>query len=360
MDVKDYLVTLCLRRAELSGLKELPGGAKDQLTPLVLLAPWLATTPLSRAIEKFEEAYPARPYFIDVDTYYQPSDKWNDAKDEWTRLAQSPSDLELWHSLISSYPNACPCIQMAGSSLESALSQIEWARAHNRSFCLRMNMVDGIGAGIPAWLPDLVAVLIDEGSVDYAVVFDYGFVQNAIDIAPKAIGYIKEYFNDVPPVIPVVVSCTSFPNDFTPFDGVDEKGFTNRDLVAQIRQATNHPRVIYGDWGSTRPRSNGFGSTPKNRIDYPTDTGWIFARNNDVSISFQEAAQRIIDSDYWTGDLGIWGEQLIAGAAAGQSFAIDTMPKMYSARINIHLHRQAFYGHLPPPDALDEAWSDDL
>jgi hypothetical protein len=50
----------------------------------------------------------------------------------------------------------------------------------------------------------------------------------------------------------------------------------------------------------------------------------------------------------------------IAGAAAGQTFAIDSMPKMYSARINIHLHRQAFYGHLPPPEALDEAWSDDL
>lgn len=47
-------------------------------------------------------------------------------------------------------------------------------------------------------------------------------------------------------------------------------------------------------------------------------------------------------------------------AAAGQAFAIDSMPKMYSARINIHLHRQAFYGHLPTPQALDEAWSDDL
>jgi hypothetical protein len=31
------------------------------------------------------------------------------------------------------------------------------------------------------------------------------------------------------------------------------------------------------------------------------------------------------------------------------------MPKMIAARINIH-HRQAFYGHLPPPD---EVWSDD-
>jgi hypothetical protein len=38
MEVTDYLVTLCIRRAELSGLKELPGSTKDRLTPLVLLA----------------------------------------------------------------------------------------------------------------------------------------------------------------------------------------------------------------------------------------------------------------------------------------------------------------------------------
>ena len=56
MDFSRYLVALCIRRAELSGLKELPGSAKDNLAPLVLLAPWMATTPLSRAIDKFEDA----------------------------------------------------------------------------------------------------------------------------------------------------------------------------------------------------------------------------------------------------------------------------------------------------------------
>jgi len=75
-------------------------------------------------------------------------------------------------------------------------------------------------------------------------------------------------------------------------------------------------------------------------------------------VPFQVAAKRITDSDYWSGNLGVWGEQLIEGTAAGQAFAIDTMPKMYSARINIHLHRQAFYEDLPPPEALDEEWSD--
>lgn len=160
--------------------------------------------------------------------------------------------------------------------------------------------------------------------------------------------------------IPVGISCTSFPRDFTPYDGAAEEVFTNRELVAQVQRASNRPRIVYGDWGTTRPRSYGHASQPKNRIDYPTDNSWVFARDRDESVDFRSAAARITGSGHWSGDLGIWGEQLIEGTAAGQAFAIDSMPKMYSVRINIHLHRQAFYGHLPPPEALDEAWSDDL
>ncbi|MCA3486623.1 MAG: beta family protein [Rhodobacter sp.] len=357
MEVTDYLVTLCIRRAELSGLKELPGSTKDQLTPLVLLAPWMATSPLSKAIDKFEDAYPGRPYFIDVDTYYHPGDNTNEAKETWTELAKRPADVAVWHELLLPYLNANPCLLMAGSTLESARAQIAWARENDRSFCLRMNMV---GPGIPTWMPTLVEELSEEGTVDYAVVFDFGLQDDALVIAPLAAGYIKSFFAGIPPEIPIAVCCTTFPSDFTVFDGIDELGFSNRDLLAQIKRATNHPRIIYSDWGSTKPRAYGHASAPKNRIDYPTDNGWVIARDNDDPVSFQAAAKRIIEkSKKWSGGLGVWGEQLIEGAAAGQTFAIDSMPKMYSARINIHLHRQAFYGHLPPPDALDEAWSDD-
>ncbi|MEO0550467.1 MAG: beta family protein [Pseudomonadota bacterium] len=359
MNVSEYIVTLCIRRAELSGLKELPGGAKDELTPVVLLAPWLATTPLSRAVDKFEDAYPNRPYFIDVDTYYQPGEKGNEAKDEWAELAKKPANLNVWHKLLLQYPNANPCLLMADATIESARAQIEWAREHNRSFCLRMNMAPGVGPGIPTWMPSLVAELTREGAVDYSVVFDFGLVKSALDIAPLATGYISSFFSGIPAEIPLSVCCTSFPSDFTVFDGLEELTFTNRQLIAQIRQATNHPKIIYGDWGSTKPRTYGHASPPKTRIDYPIDGGWVFARDQKTPVSFEEAAQRITGSANWSGTLGIWGEQLIEGAAAGQAFAIDSMPKMYSARINIHLHRQAFYGHLPPPEALDEEWTDD-
>lgn len=359
MDVQEYLVTLGIRPAELSGLKELPGTTKDRLTPLVLLAPWLATAPLSRALDKFEESYPSRPYFIDVDTYYHVNDKPNEAKELWARLAQKPADLDAWWGLLVDYPNANPCLLMAQQPIEKARDQIRWARENNRSFCLRMNLAEGIGSGIPQWMRTLVSELAEEGASDYAIVFEFGWVKDPLLFAITSIGYINTFASAIPSTIPISISCTSFPKDFTSYDGTREERFSNRQLIAQVQRETNHPRIVYGDWGTTRPRSYEHASQPKNRIDYPTDNSWVFARDRDESVDFQRAAARITDSEYWSGHLGIWGEQLIEGTAAGQAFAIDSMPKMYAARINIHLHRQAFYGHLPPPAELDEVWSDD-
>ena len=359
MDVQEYLVTLGIRPAELSGLKELPGTTKDRLTPLVLLAPWLATTPLSRALDKFEESYPSRPYFVDVDTYYQINDKPNEAKALWARLANKPADLNAWWELLADYSNANPCLLMAQQPIERVYDQITWARENNRTFCLRMNLAEGIGSGIPHWMPTLITELAEEGATDYAVVFEFGRLQEPLLAAAAASSYTNTLLSAIPPIIPIAISCTSFPEDFTRYDGTQEETFTNRELVSQVQRATNRPRIVYGDWGTTRPRSYGRASQPKNRIDYPTDNSWIFARDRVESVDFQTAAARITGSEHWSGNLGIWGEQLIEGTAVGQAFAIDSMPKMYAARINIHLHRQAFYGNLPSPASLDEVWSDD-
>ncbi len=359
MDVQDYLVTLGVRPAELSGLKELPGVTKNRITPLLLLAPWLATTPLSRALDKFEESYPSRPYFIDVDTYYQIGNNANDAKTLWQSLAQTPADLDKWWKLLSEYPNANPCLLMAMQPIERAHDQIKWARENNRTFCLRMNLAEGIGSKIPSWMPELVKILEKEGAHDYVIVFEFGWVEDPLLVAAVASGYTQSFFANIPAEVPVAVSCTSFPGDFTSFDGVSELNFNNRKLISLVQQKTNL-RVVYGDWGTTKPRRYVRANHPKNRIDYPTDSSWVFARNKDDNVDFQEAAQRIIESNLWSGNLGIWGEQRIEGTASGQAFVIDSMQKMYAARINIHLHRQAFYDKLPPPEDLDEEWTDDL
>ena len=261
---------------------------------------------------------------------------------------------------MAPYPRANPCLLIAQATLRDARQQIDWARDHSRTFCLRLNLADGIGRGIPQWIPELVAVLEQEGANDYAVVLDFGWVKDALSIAERATAYARGIFANISKTVPIAVCCTTFPKNFKDIGPLDVQKFSNRDLLASIKKATNHPTIIYGDWGTTGPRSNIRASRPKNRIDYPTVNSWVIARDQDDDVTFQEAAKRITNCRHWDGRLGIWGEQLIKGAADGQAFAIDTIPKMCAARINIHLHVQAFHDHLPQPEDLDEEWSDEL
>jgi hypothetical protein len=136
--------------------------------------------------------------------------------------------------------------------------------------------------------------------------------------------------------------------------------FTNRLLVEQIARASNRQRVIYGDWGSTRPRhESGFANRPLDRIDYPTNGAWLIARNKERGWTFRDAALAIESSPAWDGTLGIWGEEMIHNTTINQALGIDTPQKNVASRVNIHLYRQAFFGQPPlSPAALDEDWED--
>ena len=74
---------------------------------------------------------------------------------------------------------------------------------------------------------------------------------------------------------------------------------------------------------------------------------------------FQRAAQAIVSSPEWDGALGIWGEEMIANTTINEELGIDTPQKNVAARVNIHLHRQAFSGtgNLSGMN-LDEDWQD--
>ena len=73
------------------------------------------------------------------------------------------------------------------------------------------------------------------------MVFEFGWVPDPLLVAALASGLHKQFFGAIPPEVPIAVSCTSFPKDFTPYDGTGVCGFTNRDLLAQVQQGTKPP-----------------------------------------------------------------------------------------------------------------------
>ena len=147
-------------------------------------------------------------------------------------------------------------------------------------------------------------------------------------------------------------------NDFQYIVNREEMNFGNRDLIRQISANTNRRYIVYGDWGSTRPREpSAHRQRPLDRIDYPTPSGCVIARNGSERWTFRDAAVEIVEnSGAWNGNLNVWGENMILQTIMNPDFGINTPQKNVAARVNIHLHLQAFFDE---PDFVDRDFDED-
>ncbi|MBL4732585.1 MAG: beta family protein [Rhizobiaceae bacterium] len=351
-----YVPTLAVRASELNALEQLPAKSKDRLRPLFLLAPWATANTLEKAIGRIEKAYPKRPYFLDLDRDYQIPEPSNNVQEELKTLYDPSNAYENWRSFIEIHPFAQPCIQLSQQAAPDLMLQINHAQTLGREFCIRIEH-----GREPDNLDTLVAVLNSLGTADYAIILEGGWTEDPLSLSLWFLGLLNGTLNDIDANVPIVVSCTSMLKGFTDIETHANITFSNRELVQQIAAQTNRNTVLYGDWGSTRPRvRQGGGQRPVDRIDYPTENSWFIARDKDAGWTFKEAAQEVLSQpNIWNGKLNIWGEHMISQTAINPAFAINTPQKNVAARVNIHLHLQAFYGY-GGLDRInfDEDWED--
>ena len=352
-EIETYIPTLAIRASEMNGLEFLPGLSKDRMVPLILLAPWSSSHSLDRAMQRVERAFPRRKFFLDVDRDYEPTNTDSSAQAEWLELRDPTKMFRAWRDFYAEYPLVMPCLQLEGQDEEEIRRQAHDAQERGVEFCLRIELVR-----MPKNLNVAVDALVSLGTADFTVVIEGGWVQDPLSLQATAHGLITGVLSQLDGRVPIAVSCTSIKKNFTDISGIRRHDFTNRALLNELRRTSNRETVLYGDWGSTKPRDNSFGKPPQPRIDYPNDNAWYIARNAEESWGYKEAAQAIISDPSWDGDLNIWGEEMIAGTAINPSFAIDTPQKNIAARVNIHLHLQALYGQEFSGIDLDEEWVD--
>ncbi len=356
LPVDMYVPTLAIRASELNALEQLPAATKDRMRPVFLLAPWATAKTLQKAMERIEKAYPKRPYFLDLDRDYLIPNPPNEVQQELSVLYDSANAYESWWGFVRKFPNAQPCIQLHQQTEAELLIQIQFAQELGREFCVRIEH-----NRVPDNLNNLVNILNNIGTADYAIVLEGGWTEDPLTLSVWFLGVLTGTLNAIDASVPIVISCTSMPRGFTDIETHKSIPFLNRELVLQVAAQTNRNVVLYGDWGSTRPRlRQGGGQRPIDRIDYPTQNSWFIARDKEADWTFKEAAQEVINqSGVWDGGLNIWGEHMIAQTAINPAFAINTPQKNVAARVNIHLHLQAFFG----VDGLDninfdEDWED--
>jgi Beta protein len=356
LENKSYVPTLAIRPSEMNGLERLPSLTKDRMTPCFLLAPWANSSTLEKTIIRIENAFPKRSYFLDIDRDYQLTNTESQPQQDLVNLMDPSNYYANWLSFVEKNKRIMPCVQSRGQTQSDISEQIRRYQKLGRTYCMRI-----VRERFPENIDEIVQAFATSGAADFAIILEGGWTTDPLSLAVWFDGVISSSLNAIDATIPIVLSCTSIPKMFTQFNGLKPTliTFSNRSLVSQVARNTNRQRVIYGDWGSTRPRENsGIASRPLDRVDYPTSNAWCFARNKNAEWSFHDAAIAILNSEEWDGSLGIWGEEMIKDTAINQELGIDTPHKNVAVRVNIHLHRQAFFDTPIFPMQLDENWED--
>lgn len=357
LENKFYVPTLAVRASEMNGLEFLPGATKDRMTPCFLLAPWANSNSLERAIVRLERAFPNRNYFLDLDRDYQFTNLESEPQRQLAQLLAPNNCFENWINFVREHEHIWPCIQYIGQTEAEIRTQIEAIQGLHRPYCMRI-----VRERFPGNLEEIVGAFAAGGAADFAIIIEGGWTRDPLSLAVWFNGLLAESLEAIDALIPIVLSCTSIPKMFTDFSSERPitVAFSNRRLMEQVARNSNRARVIYGDWGSTRPRDvTGFANRPLPRIDYPSNQAWHIARNKELEWGFREAALAILEHPEWDGTLGIWGEEMIQQTTINEELGIDTPQKNVAARVNIHLHRQAFFGQPPiNPAEFDEDWQD--
>lgn len=356
-DTTGYVPTLAIRPSEMNGLEHLPGATKDRMMPCILLAPWMSSKTLDAALKRVEKAYRNRKFFMDPDRDYSVSDMERGPQREFHKLRMPSDAFANWVEFVARHDWIVPCIQTYEQSASDIRKQVERYQELGRGYCLRV-----VRERFPINMEQVISALAASGAADFAVILEGGWVRDPLTLEAWFRGVIENDLHEIDARVPIVVSCTSMPKEFDSMSGVTKVQFLNRNLFNNLsHRFSNRSRLVYGDWGSTRPREpKDITNPPLDRVDYPTTDAWWIARNKGEKWSFQDAARRIVNrADVWSGHLGIWGEALIRATAAMESLGVNTPQKNVAARVNIHMHRQAFFDepNLSSLD-LDDSWED--
>ncbi|MFG1306017.1 hypothetical protein V5F34_18000 [Xanthobacter autotrophicus] len=355
----NYVPVISIRPAEMRAIFELPNRCKDELLPFVIVKPWASALKLESAIEQVGKAVGDRPWIADISAETAALGPRRPVHHEIEAL-QDPSDgYKNWCAFVERYNNIIPCAQI--SHLNELPVQIGRLQALGRGVVLRLK------EGDTGNFSNIVNAAAEEVERDnLLIVIDYEQRnKDLLSLSAKATGLLNTLSKRIDGAN-VCVSASTFPFEFrgTTNQEIFERSFYK--IISSNKSGTN---LIYSDHASTRAESmQAGGGKIYPRIDYPLDLVWEFRRSIESSNGlpladklnlYSELARALMKEAIWDSRLRLWGVQMIELAADGDPQGLSTPARCTAVRINIHLHRQLFYGK--PDDQkydTEEDWSD--
>ena len=343
-----YVPTIFLRGSELLAVAELDDTSKDALTPVFCLKPWATAKDLSRSMEKIEEVYPNRQFFLDIDPFYDKEAK-RPAQHDYYELIEDENN-QSWVEFFDEYTNAFPCLQVNRADIPAIQNQIDGFTERERIFLVRLDHEHGRG------FSEVIQTVCNVGHSNFGFVLDAGWSRDLLSRTNWVDGLVKQIVDLRGDDIPIIVTGSSFPASFTGYSLGEEVDVAERTLFAQLQGANNRARLVYGDWASSRsPSEGGGGAVIPPRIDLATERSWEIFRSDDEAPEFSDLAQEVMESPNYPTDLAIWATYMIGATALDDPNGITTLRRATAVRINMHLYRQLNFGRFEPaPDTDDE------
>ena len=236
-----YIPILSIRPAEMKALQELPERDKDLLLPCFKLRPWAGAHHLSSALDRIEDAYGERPYFLDLAEEEPAPATPRPVHDELSALRVSADGYANWCRFVSQFRHVMPAVQV-NEPAEIRL-QVE------RLFGLDRGLVVPVPQRAFNQIEGIARTVSEETNGGQNVCFLLDFGKAGIELLQQQIicaGYAQTIFALCPLAV-VSFSASSFPDSFA---GVDHQEIYERQLFDGVRLALPGTQLIYSDRGS--------------------------------------------------------------------------------------------------------------
>lgn len=342
----------------MQALEELPEKAKDLILPYVHLRPWVGSHTLDKALGRIEKAYSKRPLVLDLAAPEPGEDgKERPVFSELKKLRNPNGGYANWCEFLEENKQFIPALQVRNPQKISEQAMRLKKLKRGVAVHIAPQMLGAISGFI-----DLIKPGAENGD-EFCFVVDFGRQgENFLLSQLKTVAIVNALKGAFPGAY-IAISASSFPEGFSDIE--DQDIFERQHFDGVVAQLKHTGDVIYSDRGSARAEKQmGGGGTPAPRIDYAGATRWNFFRSVPVEKKARPAAyvaqaKKAIAHPCWDKKLQVWGHQMIEKTASNSPNCITSPKLSTAARINIHLHRQLYYGDAAGLYDTDEEWSDD-
>ncbi|WP_436907130.1 beta family protein [Enterobacter kobei] len=366
----DYAPILSLSPSEMMALEQLPGKDKDNILPVIPLKGWASSQQLENSLLRIEKSIDDRKWVASIDKDYLLNNKTFLFTGKYPRevfyqlkeLLQPTNGYDNWYKFLVKTIHAIPVVNLEESSALEL--QIKKLYSLDRGIVFIFDLKNMT----LSYYHDVIRLISKMGIQDLLFIYDIGTINGDYNNYYQPILNLINKTKEKIPFVRVAISGTSFPFNFAGYHRGENPIF-ERLLFNKLKQNITSYPTIYSDRGSARiEKQSGGGNLPPPRIDYALKNDWRFIRHEfydpkspgegEKEELYSLCAKEIMEQEYWSENLHLWGTQMIELTSKGDKFGINSAQKATAVRINLHLYTQLHYNDELESIDTDEEWED--